>query len=90
MADTVTAKLVQARENYADQLVALSNPEKRKVSYTVDGRSMTWTEYQKFLMDSIDQLDKAIAQRQAGEIGDGRGYVATSTHREPREPWRGW
>jgi predicted methyltransferase len=84
MADTITEKLRTARESYADRLVAIAGEEKARITYSVDGRSMSWTEYQRFLMDAIDQLDKTISGREAGEIGGGLGYVATSTYRQGR------
>jgi hypothetical protein len=84
MADTVTDALRTARDNYATQLVDLSDPDKRKVSYSVDGRSMSWTEYQRFLLDAIKTLDGAIAEREASAIGGGTGYVATSAYQQRR------
>lgn len=84
MADTVTDKLKAARESYADKLVAIAGQEKARITYSVDGRSLSWTEYQRFLLDAIDQLDKAIEKREAGAVGGGLGYIATSTYRQGR------
>jgi hypothetical protein len=53
--------LVATRANYVAQLLALSNPLKRKLSHSIGGRSMTWTEYQAFLQKSIADIDALIA-----------------------------
>lgn len=53
--------LVATRANYVAQLLALSNPAKKKLSHTIGGRSMTWTEYQAFLQKSIADLDAMIS-----------------------------
>lgn len=63
----VIDSLRTARTNYAAQLEALSASP--KPTYNVDGQSFSWTEYQKFLLESIRQLDEAIASADDG--GDG-------------------
>lgn len=57
---TVVADLTTARENYAARLAAISALTEDKPSYSVDGRSISWTEYQAFLVDKIEHLTKQI------------------------------
>lgn len=64
---SVIDSLRTARANYAAQLEQLSASP--KPTYNVDGQSFSWTEYQKFLLESIDDLNKRIAD--ADEDGDG-------------------
>lgn len=57
---TILDDLTTARANYVTQLVEIStNP---KPSYSVNGQSFNWTEYQRFLMDQIERLDSLIVQ----------------------------
>ena len=65
-APTVAERVANARSNYARQLEELSDPLKRKVSYSVGGRSVSWTEYQRFLLDMIRDLDKYGSDGDAG------------------------
>ena len=58
--------LRQTRSNYCQSLAELSNPLARKVSYSVGGRTMSWTEYQRFLMDGIKGIDEQLATDAAG------------------------
>ena len=74
---TVAEHLTTARLNYSQQLAELSDPLKRKVSYSVGGRSVSWTEYQTTLLNLIKELDKQIATAETAP-GDGLGYLVTS------------
>ena len=58
--------LVTARSNYCRSLAELSDPLARKVSYSIGGRSMSWTEYQRFLLDGIKAIDEQIAYAAIG------------------------
>lgn len=54
-----TDDLTTARNNYIAQLKDISvNP---KPTYTVDGQTFKWTEYQKFLTEQIKTLEGLIA-----------------------------
>jgi hypothetical protein len=70
-------KLVTARANYVQQIVDLSNPAKRKKSYSASGRSYTWTEYRKFLREEVKELDVMIAAAGGGgeDLGGGLPIV---------------
>lgn len=59
---TLSESLQVARDNYAAQLVALSDPSKRKVSYSIGNRSVSWTEYQRFLLDTLKELGVQLAE----------------------------
>ncbi len=48
------------RSNAIAQLATLSDPESRKLSYSVDGQSFSWTEYQQYLMDVVERTTKLI------------------------------
>lgn len=74
---TDAENLTTVRSNYIQQLVELSDPAKRKVSYSVGGRSISWTEYQTSLLNLIKELDKQIATADTAP-GDGLGYLVTS------------
>jgi hypothetical protein len=74
---SVADHLRTAQANYAQQLAELSDPAKRKVSYSVGGRSISWTEYQTTLLNLIKDLDKQIATAETAP-GDGLGYLATA------------
>ncbi len=66
---TVQEHLQTARDNYAQQLAELSDPAKRRPSYTIAGRSVQWQQYQEFLLKQIKELDKSIAE-ESGGAGD--------------------
>lgn len=69
---TIIEKLRVAQSNYVQQLLDLSDPAKRKPSYSVGGRSISWTEYQRWLLDAIKQLEQQIAEL------DSDGYLVTA------------
>lgn len=69
------AKLVKARANYVQQLLDLSDPCRKKPTYSIAGRSVPWTEYQAFLKQQITDLDAMIAA--AGGDGD-PPYIVTA------------
>lgn len=56
---TVASDLQTAKEQMAANLVTLTtNP---KTTYNVSGVSYSWTEYQKFLMESIANINALIS-----------------------------
>lgn len=66
---TELADLKQARANYAGLLKqltqdALGNPQ-AKPTYSLDGKSVSWMEYQGFIMDKMDMLEKMIQRASA-------------------------
>ena len=62
-AQPYVASLILARDEAARQLSEMVAD--RKVSYSIGGLSMSWTEYQKHLIDTINQLTEAIQRGQA-------------------------
>lgn len=64
---TQAEKLTKIRDNYTDQLVALSDPSKRKVSYSIGNRSVSWTEYQSQLRQWIKEVEKDLADLAAAD-----------------------
>jgi hypothetical protein len=62
--------LRQARSNYCQSLAELSDPAARKVTYSIGGRSVPWTEYQSFLLNSIKAIDDQLALESGGGMAD--------------------
>ncbi len=55
---TVKSDLEMAKGNMASTLASITaNP---KPTYTVDGRSFSWTQYQDFLLKGISKLTELI------------------------------
>lgn len=63
---TVVERLTIVRENYAEQLAALSDPAKRRPNYSIGGRSVQWQAYMQFLRSEITELDRQIAGEDPG------------------------
>lgn len=61
MASAYVTSLTTARDSYAAKLASLASADANKLTYTENGRSMSWTEYQTFLIDTITKLDQQIA-----------------------------
>ena len=57
---TYIADLTTSRDNYAAKLAAISGLDEEKPSYSIDGRSISWTEYQAFLTENLDRLNDLI------------------------------
>lgn len=72
---TVRENLVTARENYSQQLADLSDPAKRRPSYSIAGRSVQWPAYMTFLRQEIKELDALIAAEDDGDTG---GFTVTA------------
>lgn len=63
----VLDSLRQARANYAALLAEVSsNP---KPTYSAEGRAFSWTEYQQFLLESLERLRQQIAAEEAADNG---------------------
>jgi hypothetical protein len=63
---TDAENLAQTRTNYITTLAAISaNP---KPTYSVAGRSFSWTEYQKFLLDMVKSIDAQLLGDDPGEL----------------------
>lgn len=60
MDETEVDALRTIRANYIAQLVGLSDPTKRKPTYSMGGRSVGWVEYQTFLHEKIQSLSDTI------------------------------
>ncbi len=52
--------LKSLRSNYIQQLLDLSTSANRKLSYSIDGQSVSWTEYQKFLTEQLALVNAQI------------------------------
>lgn len=65
MSAAIKASLEQARDNYAAQLEQISKAP--KPTYSVEGRSYSWTEYQQFLIEKLRELKKDIDDEQDGD-----------------------
>lgn len=76
MTSAEATQLQTARANYVQQLTDLSDPDKRKLSYSIGGRSISWTEYQRYLMDAIKGVDELL--RMSGHDGPECGYIVTA------------
>lgn len=55
---TYAENLATLQANYAQQLVDISAAP--KLSYTVGDRTFSWTEYQQFLLDSLEKIEKQL------------------------------
>lgn len=58
--------LATARDNFAAKLAEISVSP--KPSYSIDGQSVSWTDYYRFLSDQVDKLNEQIAAGQPFEI----------------------
>ena len=76
MTDTELARLRTVRSNYIQQLEELSDPTKRKPTYSVAGRSVSWGEYHKLLAEMIRESN-ALLQEAGDDQPDG-GYILTA------------
>lgn len=65
---TEAENLATALANYSQQLAELSDPTRRKVSYSIGGRSVQWTEYQRFLLEQMTAIRQQQGQADPGEV----------------------
>lgn len=76
MTDTELDDLRTARSNYVRQIKELSDPAKRTPSYSVDGRSVSWGEYHKMLVEMVRETDAMLIA--AGDGAPDGGYILTA------------
>jgi hypothetical protein len=65
---TVAEYLTTAREGFAQQLAELSDPLRRKVNYSVGGRTFSWGDYMRFLLDALRQIDEQLAAEEGEPV----------------------
>lgn len=63
---TYLENLKTARDNFASELATESASP--KPSYSIDGQSVSWVEYYRFLREQITALDMAIAKGEPYQI----------------------
>lgn len=61
MASALVTSLTTARDALAARLAEIAAATAPKLTYTENGRTFSWTEYQIFLTDKIEALDRQIA-----------------------------
>lgn len=67
---TYLENLATARDNFAAKLAEISASP--KPSYSIDGQSVSWTEYYKFLSDQVDKVNEQINSGEPfEEVGQG-------------------
>ncbi len=62
---TYQENLTTARDNFATKLAEVSASP--KPTYNIDGQSVSWTEYYKFLSEQIQSLNKQINEAEPFE-----------------------
>ena len=63
---TIAENLATAKANYAAQLAEISASP--KPSYSVAGRSFSWAEYQRFLLEQMATIDVQLASESPNEV----------------------
>lgn len=58
--------LQTTKSNIVTILAELTDPLKRKPTYTVEGQTFHWTAYQKMLMDQLKQVKLLIREEEDG------------------------
>lgn len=58
--------LTTARDNFAAKLAEVSASP--KPTYNIDGQSVSWTEYYKFLSDQVERLNVQISSGDPFEV----------------------
>lgn len=61
---TVKENLITARDNFAANLASIS--ASHKPTYSINGQSISWVDYMRFLQEQIALLDDAIARQDGG------------------------
>lgn len=78
---TAAENIQTALNGYSRKLAALADlqnvqgDEVFKLTYSENGRSMSWTEYQTFLIDKIESLQKLLQRLQGPYQIESRGVV---------------
>ena len=57
---TNAENLAAIKANILAQLATLSDASTRKLSYSIDGQSVSWTEYQDMLFRQLDTVNKQL------------------------------
>jgi hypothetical protein len=57
---TQTEKLQQIRENILTDLADLTDPEKRRPTYSLDGKSVSWGEYFSSRMQALKDINELL------------------------------
>lgn len=52
--------LATIKANILAQLATLTDASTRKLSYSIDGQSVSWTEYQSMLFQQLDTVNKQL------------------------------
>lgn len=72
---TYAENLTIARDGYAAKLAAMAVDDP-KTTYSIDGQSYSWNEYQAFLLDAMERLDAKINE-QPGNLYIGHSQGVT-------------
>lgn len=65
---TALENLIQTRANIAADLADLSDPARRKPTYSINGKSVSWGEYWKDRVAALKDINEAIANFQPYEF----------------------
>ena len=57
---TDAENLATIKANILAQLATLTDASTRKLSYSIDGQSVSWTEYQDMLFRQLDNVNKQL------------------------------
>jgi hypothetical protein len=60
--------LATIKSNILATLAEITNPATRKISYSVDGQSVSWTEYQRLLMEQLRSVNELLQSETPYEI----------------------
>lgn len=60
--------LLNIKRNILLTLEEITNPATRKISYSIDGQSVSWTEYQRLLMDQLKTINEQLQASAPFEI----------------------
>ncbi len=58
----------QVLAQHQEEYLRISNPASSLLSYSIDGESMNWTEYKKYLLDQIKEAEQRIAVSEPFEL----------------------
>ncbi|CAB4144890.1 hypothetical protein UFOVP466_80 [uncultured Caudovirales phage] len=72
---TIAENLATAKANYAATLASISASP--KPSYSIDGRSYSWVEYQKFILEQMAAIDKQTASESGSDTFEGVVFGGT-------------
>jgi hypothetical protein len=58
----------QVKANHQEEYLRISNPANSLLSYSIDGESMSWTEYKQYLLNVIKDADARLAVAEPFEL----------------------